>query len=501
MRLISLVLTLALAAQGVAAPLQRPAVFEDVRELRLDNGMLFLLLPRHGVPMISGRILVKVGNVDNQVGQTGLAHMFEHMAFKGTDRIGTRDWEAEQVVQDSVEVVGLELSREISQRAYADSARIEVLRRELDRLTEAQIALTVPDEFPLILESHTFDFNASTSADFTRYYMEIPASQLEFWMLMESERFQHPSFREFYRELEIVKEERRERVEDDPEGAAWELFQSLAFMAHPYRLPTIGYMSDLEALTPVQAREFRDKYYVPANAIGVLVGNFDPTEAESLIREYFGDIPDAPVPPPIPTQEPPQRGMRRATLRKGTESGVFLAFPGVHPRSRRASAARLLSSVLSRDRTGRLNRRLDIEEHAVQSVWTSPDWGLKRYPGVFAIHVVPLEGFSNDDVEELIWEELERLQTEPVSPERLEQIRSAYRKDYYYSLETNSGLADVLLRAQATRDDWRSTYQRFDEYESITPEEVTRLAADLFQREKASVVFLEPEEVKEADHE
>ncbi|MFH1864598.1 MAG: insulinase family protein, partial [Candidatus Eisenbacteria bacterium] len=261
-RLTSLVLTLVLASQSLAAPAQSPAVFENVRELRLDNGMLFLLLPRHEVPTISGRILVRAGNVDNQVGQTGLAHMFEHMAFKGTDRIGTREWEAEQAVQDSVEAVGLELSREISELAFADSARIEVLRRELDRLTEAQIALTVPDEFPLILDSHAFDFNASTSEDFTRYYMEIPANRLELWMLMESERFQHPSFREFYRELEIVKEERRERVEDNSEGMAWELLQSLAFTAHPYRFPTIGYMSDLEALTHVQAREFRRKQYV-----------------------------------------------------------------------------------------------------------------------------------------------------------------------------------------------------------------------------------------------
>ncbi|MFH1864453.1 MAG: insulinase family protein [Candidatus Eisenbacteria bacterium] len=240
---------------------------------------------------------------------------------------------------------------------------------------------------------------------------------------------------------------------------------------------------------------------MPANTIGVLVGDFDPNEAESLIREYFGDIPEGPVPPPIPTREPPQRGMRRATLTKGTERGVFLAFPGVHPRSRNASVASLLSSVLSRDRTSRLDKRLDIEAHAVQSVRTSPDWGLKRYPGILAIHAMPLEGFGNDDVEGLIWDELDRLQTEPVSEERLAEIQSAYRKDYYYSLETNSGLADALLDAQAVHDDWRRTYQRFDEYESITPGDVTRLAADLFQREKASVVFLEPEEVKEVDHE
>jgi len=492
--LISIFLLSAFTLPDHAIGYEKPAVFEDVIEVHLDNGMLFLLLPRHDVPVISGQILVKVGNVDNQVGQTGLAHMFEHMAFKGTDRIGTRDWTAEKAVQDSVEQVGLILSIELSKGLLAATDRIDSLRVELDRLTEAQIALTVPNEFPLILESHTFDFNASTSEDFTRYYMEVPANRLELWMLMESERFQFPSYREFYRELEIVKEERRQRTDDNPRGLAWEQLQSLAFSAHPYRFPTIGYMSDLEALNHEQAMAFRNLHYVPENAIGVLVGDFEPERTKELLQDYFGDIPAGPLPPPIPTREPPRMGLQRGQIVKGTEPGLFMAFPGFHPKSRKARIAELLSSVLSRDRTSRLDKRLDIQEHAVQLVSTSSNWGLNRYPGIFTIQANPLEGFSNETVEKMIWEELDRLQEEPPSIQRLDDIRSSYRKDYYYSLETNKSLTRALINAQAIQGDWRNTYQRFEEYEDITPEEVRALAAELFQRQKASIVYLEPEE-------
>ncbi len=479
---------------------QKPGVFDSVETHTLENGMRFLLLPRHDVPSISARILVRAGNVDNNVGQTGLAHMFEHMAFKGTDRIGTRDHAAELVVQKKVETAGLKLTAEVAKGYLADAATITRLRTELQELTEQQIALTEASEFSRLLETYTFDFNASTSKDFTDYHMELPANHIEAWMLLESERFQHPSFREFYREIEIVKEERRERTEDDPEGLADELLLSLAFTAHPYRFPTIGFMSDLDALNHEQAETFWKTYYVPSNAIGVIVGDFDPSEAKRMLDDYFGDIPAAPDPPPIATQEPQQRGIRRGTLRKGTERTLSIAFPGFHPASREASVARLLASVLSKDKTSRLDKRLDIDEQIVQSIWATANWGFLRYQGLFVIGATPLVSSNNEEVEGMIWEELERLQSEPTSDAELDQIREAYRKDYYYGLETNSSLAKELVYAQAIHGDWRESFKRFDSYSDISANEVTELAADLFQRDRASIVYLEPEAAADEDH-
>ncbi len=471
----------------------RPGIFDRVEEFRLPNGMLFLLLPSHHAPMISGRILFRVGNVDNPIGQTGMAHMFEHMAFKGTDRIGSVDYAAELGVQDSVAAVGAALSREVGKRERGDSTRIATLRAELERLTDKQIALTVPMEFMRVYDGYTFDFNAYTSEDFTVYYTDIPANHLEVWMLMDSERIQHPSFREFYRERDVVMEERRQRTEDDPTGSARELLQMTAFTAHPYRFPTIGFMSDLETLTQEQAEAFRKLHYVPGNSIAALVGDFDPRQAKQMIQDYFGDIPAGPLPPEVTTVEPPQRGMRRAVHRQGTERKLWMCFPGYLPTERRAAVARLLASVLSRDATSRLDRRLDFEERAVRNVWVDSDGDFGRYRGIFLIGATPLENFTNERVEEMIWEELARVIAAPVSLSKLDEIRSSYRKRYYRSLETNHALAEQLVDHQAIFGDWRESYRRFDLYDSVSVEEITELARELFQRGKATIVYLEPE--------
>jgi len=474
----------------------RPEVFDKVVEYRLDNGMLFLLLPRSGTPSVSGRILFRVGNVDNPRGQSGLAHMFEHMAFKGTDRIGTTDFEAEMAVQDSVDLVGSERAQEISKRQRADAERIASLTADLDRLMEKQSAYIVPMEFPQLYDKYTLDFNAFTTEDFTIYYTDLPANDLEVWMLMESERIQHPVFREFYPELEVVKEERRSSVDDNPYRKARELQQSLAFTAHPYRSPTIGYMSDLETLTEEEAEAFYATYYVPNNAIAALVGDFDLAQAEQWIQDYFGDIPAGPPPPEIGTVDPPQQGMRRAIHRQGTDPGLYVSFPGFPPGTREARIAELLASVLSRDETSRLDRRLSSQEKAVRSIWVSANGGFERYPGCFLIGARPLEGFSNEQVEAMIWEELNRVVSEPVPQWKLDEIRASYRKRYYYTLETNHSLAEELVEEQAAGGDWRQSFEKYEEYETITVDEVAEMARTLFTEDKATVVYLEPEDQK-----
>jgi len=494
-------LFLPLLVPAVSLALEPPPVFDRVEELRLENGMLFLLLPRHDVPSVSGRIRVRVGNVDNPTGQTGLAHMFEHMAFKGTDRIGTHDWEAERIILDSVAAAGEAHCREMGLRERGDPEKAERLHAELNRLVEKQAELTIFMDFTKTLDTYALYWNAWTNVDFTQYETDVPANHLEAWMLMESERLQHPVFREFYPERDVVIEERRERTEDNPNGLAWELFYSLAFTAHPYRFPTIGYMSDLETLSQRNAERFFETYYVPNNMTAALVGDFNLEETKRLIEAYFGDMPPGIPPPEVTTVEPVPRGIRRGVVREGTERSVKICFPGFSCRHRDAVVAEYLSAVLSRDNTSRLNRRLDLEEKAVLRVFTSPDGGFKRYPGVFEISVSLMEGFTNEIVEEMIWEELERVITEPVSDAKVDEIRRSLRKEYYYDIETNGDLAGELVSYQTVHADWRRSYRRFEDHETVTSEEITRLASDLFRRDLATVVYLEPEATSESGEE
>jgi len=479
-------------ASTKAAP-SHPAIFDRVEEYRLDNGMLFLLLPRHEIPTISGRICFRVGNVDCPAGQTGLAHMFEHMAFKGTDKIGTRDYAAEMVVEDSVSHAGNVLAVEMAKGARADTALVSRLRAELNRLLDREDAVSQPNEFPQLYDHYTFDFNAYTSPDFTVYTTELPANNLEVWMLMESERIHHPSMREFFREREVVSEERRQYDEDNPENMAWELLYSLAFTAHPYHIPTIGYRSDIVTLTADEAAAFRRIYYVPGNAVGVLVGDFDPAAARKMLQDYFGTIPAGPMPPEIPTQEPKQKGMRRGTFIQGTDRELMVCFHAPDPRDTLAVTAQVLSDVLAHDETSRLIRRLVNQEKVARSVTVSPDGGYSRYPGVFEIQVLPMPEITNEQVESILWDELGKVVSNPITPEKLKEIQASYRKRSFRGFQRNSDLANALMHDQETYGDWRRCYSELELLDAVTPERVTALAAALFQKEQATVVDLEPE--------
>jgi predicted Zn-dependent peptidase len=491
--------TAALAARPKApepAELPLPALFDRVEEFRLPNGMHFLLLPRHDVPTVSGRIRFRVGNVDCPAGRSGIAHMFEHMAFQGTEVIGCRDRDREAAIGDSIRTVGLALSTEILRRQQADTTRIRELRAELERLNEAQSEATIPNEFSRLYDQYTYYFNAWTSPDFTNYETDVPSNALEIWMLMESERIQHPSFRGFYKERDVVMEERRQG-EDDPTTMAWELMGGTVYQAHPYRLPVIGYMSDLQTLTQQDAEAFRKIYYVPGNAVGSLVGDFDPAEAKRLITEYFGDIPAGPPPPEINTEEPPQRGMRRAILRQGTEDEIYVVFPGFAPTDRRSVVQTLLADVLSRDITSRLDRRLDIKEKAAREVWASAGYP-GRYPGTLVLHAKPLEGFTTDDLERMIWEELAGVVSHPVTKERLDEIRASRRKRFYRGLVENSALADRLVESQMVYGSWRAGFERIRLADTVTVDEITEMARDLCTPDHASVILVHPAEKAEA---
>ncbi len=470
-----------------------PALFDQVEEFRLDNGMLFLLLPRHDVPTFSGFIIVKVGNVDNPEGSTGLAHLFEHMAFKGTDYIGSLDVVKETAVRDSMVVVGNELSALVRIASAADSTRITQLRGEITRLQERENELIIPMEFARVLEKYTYNFNAYTSQDFTAYHSTLPTNNLEVWMLMESERLQNPVFREFYSELGVVKDERLMRSDDSPEGMAWEVLKSSAFSKHPYRYPTIGYEEDLDTLNPSQLTAFWRQYYAPANMVAALVGDFELAEAKPMIQEYFGDIPSGPVPSGPGVIEPEQEAMRRDSHFQGDERQLLMAFSGFAPNDPRVPAARMLGSILTRNKTSRLTRRLDIEEGVARSVYARAMGGYKRYRGLFTITVNLMNDATNKQVEDMVWQELDKLQTEPVSQEKLDEIRASYRKRFFYGLQRNNDIAETLAETQASAGDWRRVYQKYNDYDLVTVEDITKLAQELFARDKATVVYLEPE--------
>src|SRR5712692_1737135 len=226
------------------------------------------------------------------MGQTGMAHMFEHMAFKGTDQIGTTDYAAEKVALAKVEKAYTAYIEERDKSVGRNDQKLKELQKAWqDAIAEAQ-KYVKPNEFPQILESNGAEgLNANTSLDETAYHYSLPQNRLELWAYLESERFIHPVMREFYKERNVVIEERRMRTDSRPIGRLLEQFISAAFQAHPYHRPTIGWLADLNYFSATDAQHFFDNYYVPSNMVVAVVGDVKASDAMPIAEKYFARIP------------------------------------------------------------------------------------------------------------------------------------------------------------------------------------------------------------------
>ena len=480
------------AATYTAAPAAATAPLEArVREITLDNGLKFLVVRRGTAPVFNAIMRFRVGSADDPGGATGLAHLFEHMAFKGTTRIGVRDAVRETAILDALDEAARAVNAESGRVGGPDPARLETLRARLAALMKEHQALVVRNEFSDILQANgAAGLNASTSADLTSYFVGLPANRLELWFLLESARLRDPVLREFYTERGVVMEERRFRIDSNPGGKLYEQMLGAAFQAHPYRVPGVGWMSDLERLTRPQAEEFRRAHYVPGNAVAALVGDIDPAAVEALARRYFGPIPAGAPPPGVPTVEPEQRGERRVRVEFDAEPQILVAYhrPGLgHPDD---PVYEVIDALLTSGRTGRLFRRLVIDEQVALSVFTFEAPG-RRFPNLFVLGGAPRAPHGVDAIERGILAELARLAGEPPTPEEMEKVRNRFRSDSVYEIRGNAGLADELSQFAILAGDWRALLRRDEALLAVTPAQVQDVARRTFVARNRTVAYLE----------
>lgn len=477
-------------------PVQAQRLEEKVVEHTLKNGMKFLFVERHEAPVFTGQITFRVGSVDEPIGATGLAHLLEHMAFKGTRTIGTRDYAKEKPILESLDRVAKALAVERSRGEAADAKKIASLQKQMEALHQQHRRLSLGEEFSDIYQRNgAVDLNAGTSKDATTYYVSLPSNRLELWALMESQRMADPVMREFYIERDVVAEERRQSYEDDPAGKLYEQLIATAFVAHPYQWPTIGWMSDILSLNAEQARTFHRRYYVPCNAVAALVGDIHIPEAKRLVEKYFGPIPAGEVPPPLPTVEPPQEGEKRVEVLFDAEPRLLIGYHKPAPPHRDDYVFDILSALLSQGRTSRLYTALVKEKRLALEVDTSMGPGT-RYPHLFILSATPLAPHSTTEVEAALYEELERLKKEPVSTRELQKVKNQIEAEQVRSLSSNSGLAGILTYFQTVVGDWRYFARYRDEIEKITPEDVQRVARQYLVPANRTVAILVKKEAK-----
>lgn len=482
---------LIIALLWLPAPLQAQDLLgtfeEKVTEFTLDNGLTFLIIERHAAPVVSYLAYADVGSVDEPIGQTGIAHMFEHMAFKGSTSIGTTNIEAEMQALRHQEEVYLQLRRERLKGEEANQDRIERLEEAFQEATEEAKALVESNEYNLLLErAGVTGLNASTSRDWTRYYYSLPANKLELIFLLESDRFLHPVLREFYTERDVVMEERRLRTESRPFGRLIEDFLATAFKAHPYGSPTIGHMSDLVNLTRTDAMEFYEAYYAPSNLVVALAGDVAPPRARELAQKYFGRIQAAPEPLPVVTEEPEQIGERRVIIIEQSQPFLMIGYHRPGGRHVTDAAYTVLADVLSRGRTSRFHTELVEEEKALRVTANSAFPGSK-YPTLFAFIGIPTRAGSALDLEEEIYAVLEDIKTNGITQVELERAKTRARAGLIQRLDSNTGLANMLAAAEALTGDWRNVFRDLRRIESVTAEDVQEAAQETFRESNRTV--------------
>ncbi|HAD04039.1 MAG: peptidase M16 [Desulfuromonadales bacterium GWD2_61_12] len=480
---VTLLLLLA-PAVGAAATLE-----EKVREHTLANGLRLLMVERHDAPTFAAYLAVGVGGVDETSENRGVAHLLEHMLFKGTTTIGTCDFPREKPILDAIEATATELDR-LRYARIPDPARIAHLEGQLATLQAQHRELVVKDECSRIYSANGgVGFNAYTSKDLTTYLVELPANKLELWASIEADRMKNAVLREFYTERQVVMEERRRSYDNNPDGLLYENLLATAFAVHPYRNPIIGWMSDLEHLTLDETRTFLSTYYAPANTVIALVGDIDPDAAVALIERYFGSIPAGVVVPPVAAVEPPQRGEKRVHIQYEAEPKLSIAFHKPTLPERDDYVFDLIQHILSEGRTSRLYRALIEEQQLATSIAAYGAPG-SRYPNLFVISAVPRHPHTVAEVEAAINAELVRLAQEPVMESELTRARNRLRVDLLRQLKENDGLAQMLTYYQTVAGDWRYLTRYDQAAATITAAEVQAVAARYLVPENRTVATL-----------
>ncbi|MEW6125835.1 MAG: pitrilysin family protein [Acidobacteriota bacterium] len=473
----------------------------EVQEVTLDNGLRLLMVPRKGDPNIAAGWIARVGSINERPGITGLSHLFEHMMFKGTHAIGTRNIQENLKIIAELDRVKAEVDKEqrllIHRQQLGEiddandpknrSPRHQELLKQLSDLTDRERAVMVKDEFDRIYTTAGgAGMNASTSNDWTVYFINVPANKIELWFWMESDRLLNPVFREFYSERDVVREERRLRTESTPTGKFDEQFESLFWQSSPYGWPVVGWPSDLASITREEALAYFAQNYAPNNLTAVLVGDFDPANATALAKKYFGRLKPSPKPlEPVRTLEMPQLAEQRLTAYAETSPQVRARYHTV-PDGHKDEYALSVMSALLNGRTGRLYKSLVLQQGIATAAAGFQNG--QKLEGYFQLQGTAKPGNTPEEVEQALYKEIEKLQNEAVPERELQKIKNQLAANNFRQLQSNFGLMVQLLLRESSRT-WQSINTDPPLLQAVTAADIQRVAKKYFAKENRNVAI------------
>jgi predicted Zn-dependent peptidase len=484
--LMLLALTLPLAAQDLASFEKR------VTMKTLPNGLTVIILRRPEAPVFSFFTMVDTGSAQDPLSKTGLAHMMEHMAFKGTPDIGTTNYAEEKVALAKVEDAYAAYEAERIKRIDRDPQKLTQLQKQWQDAVAAADKFVIKNQFGEIVESHGgVGMNAFTTYDETGYLYSMPSNMIELWAAIESDRFANPVMRDFYKERNVVMEERRMRTDSSPTGRLIEQFLGTAFDANPYHRPTVGYASDLQAFSATDALNFFHHYYLPSNMVIALVGDLDPNQVMPIVERYFGQLPTTPKPTELTTIEPPQNSVREVKLNDPAQPFYVEGYHRPSYLDPDDAVYDAITDIMSNGRTSRMFRSL-VRDQKIAAVGA----GFSGFPGtkyahLFAFYGVPLPGHTNQEIQKSIQQEIVKLKTQDVTDEELEMFKTRTKADLIRGLASNEGLAQQLAIYQTRYGDWRELFRYLDKVDKVTKADIRRVANNAFKDDNRTVGTIE----------
>ncbi|MFC1520844.1 M16 family metallopeptidase [Elusimicrobiota bacterium] len=456
----------------------------------LDNGIRVLLYPKHDFPGIAFRVFFRIGAADEDMGESGLAHMLEHVAFKGTQTFNSKDFKNEKKVLAETEAIAKLINQEIS-KTTPDKENLKKLKTQLEDKEKELENYIIKDEYEKFYEKlGAWGFNAFTTHDITGYIVSLPSNKLDAWLIAESDRFRNPVFREFYRERNVVMEERRMSVESHPVNKLYELYLGSAFLMSPYRREIIGSMADIERFTATKAMRFFESRYIPERCVISLVGDFDPDPTIKKIKNHFGGI--SPKKPWIdyPGNEPEQKGEKRIELVWDAEPSMIIGWHKPNAPHADDSKFVFLKAVLNEGWTSRFYKNLVEKKQMAQSIDIWHDDPGSRYPNMLTIFADSRAPYTINELEKAIEEQILALKTNPPQAWEMERVKNKLKADLITNLERNEGFADALAWNEALYDNWAYSWDLLEEFERITSQDIVEIVNKYIKKENKVVAYI-----------
>ncbi len=491
----------------------------DAKEYRLDNGMQVLMVEKHESPTIMAAIFARVGSSNEVTGITGISHLFEHMMFKGTETIGTKDMTRDREIMAQLDSLR-ELMRSeenVMRTEYrhgeitdmldqdAKTPRYREIEKVFDSLILEQRQLIIKDQLDELYTKNGGSFlNAFTSQDMTAYFVRLPRNKIELYMWLESDRFSHPVFREFYSERNVVREERRLGVESTPTGLIEEDFQAMFWKSSSYHWDVIGWPSDLGSITREQANNYYATYYAPNNLSMILVGDLNPDEMITMVKKYFERIPRGTTPPPeVVTLEEKQYGEKRLIAEAEASPQTSIAYHTVAFKNADSYPLEVLAGIMS-GKTGRLYKKLVDEKGIAKGSMSGGGRGMgggrlavsasqdsRRFAGMFSIDAEGTSGVKAEDLEQAIYEVIEDLKVNPVPDMELQKVKNQMKVDIIRSMDRMAGIGILFYLGQnAAMGDWREANVDPQKCDAVTADDIMRVANKYFANDQRNVMII-----------